>query len=73
MRALPHAAPLILENEYQLERNWFRTADPILALRQGEMATWYLENCERLAPEIALFRIPGNDFPSEASAKITKG
>ena len=59
IRAIDHDVLLILETTRQLSHAK-REIDPLFALRQNERACWFLENCERLVPEIEDFRIPGN-------------
>ena len=59
IRAIDHDVLLILETTWQL-KHAKREIDPIFALRQNERACWFLENCDRLVPEIEAFRIPGN-------------
>ena len=59
IRAIDHDVLLILETTWQLRRE-NRQIDPIFSLRQNERACWFLENCERLVPQIEAFRIPGN-------------
>ena len=60
IRAIDHDILLILETTWQLKRA-NRQVDPIFSLRQNERAIWFMENCEKLVPEIEAFRIPGND------------
>ena len=59
IRAIDHDVVLILETTWQLSHAK-RVIDPIFALRQNEKACWFLENCDRLVPEIEKFQIPGN-------------
>ena len=59
IRAIDHDVVLILETARQLKHDR-REIDPVFALRQNERACWFLENCDRLVPEIEKFRIPGN-------------
>ncbi|MBQ9338017.1 MAG: sugar phosphate isomerase/epimerase [Lentisphaeria bacterium] len=59
IRAIDHDVLLILETTCQLTHSR-REIDSIFALRQNERACWFLENCDRLMPEIEQFRIPGN-------------
>ena len=59
IRAINHDVLLILETTWQLTRA-NRAVDPLFSLRQNERAIWFLENCERLVPEIQAFQIPGN-------------
>jgi sugar phosphate isomerase/epimerase len=59
IRAIDHDVVLILETTWQLSHAK-RVIDPIFALRQNERACWFLENCDRLVPEIEKFQIPGN-------------
>ena len=60
IRAIDHDLLLILETgDWQLKSRQ-RLVDPQFMIRQNEKACWYLENCERIQPEIDSFRIPGN-------------
>ena len=59
IRAIDHDVLLILETSWQLRREK-RPVDPIFSIRQNERACWFLENCEKLIPQIESFRIPGN-------------
>ena len=36
-----------------------RPVDPLFSIRQNERSVWFLENCDRLVPEMEAFRIPG--------------
>jgi sugar phosphate isomerase/epimerase len=58
IRAIDHDVLLILETIWQLKYP-YREVSPYFSLRQNERAVWFLENCERLVPEIEAFRIPG--------------
>ena len=59
IRAIDHDVLLILEPVWQLKRD-SRPIDPLFAIRQNEKACWFLENCEKIMPEISTFQIPGN-------------
>lgn len=59
IRAIDHDVLLILETSMQLN-SINRSVDPIFAIRQNENACWFLENCERIQPEMAAFKLPGN-------------
>ena len=59
IRAIDHDVLLILETTCQLTHTR-REIDSIFALRQNERACWFLENCDKLMPEIEKFQIPGN-------------
>ena len=59
IRAIDHDVLLILETSWQLNSK-SRPIDPLFSLRQNECACWFLENCDRLVPEIEKFQIPGN-------------
>ena len=59
IRAVGHDVLLILETAMQLKHP-SRPVDPLFAVRQNEKACWFLENCEKIQPEIEAFRIPGN-------------
>ena len=58
IRAIDHDLLLILETTRQLKRD-SRPIDPLFSIRQNERSVWFLENCDRLVPEIESFRIPG--------------
>ena len=60
IRAVDHDVLLILETSMQLKHR-SRPVDPLFAVRQNEKACWFLENCEKIQPEIETFRIPGNN------------
>ena len=59
IRTIDHNVLLILATTWQL-RHAKREINPLFALRQNERACWFLENCDKLMPEIEKFRIPGN-------------
>ena len=59
IRAIDHDVLLILETTCQLTHSR-REIDSIFALRQNEKACWFLENCDKIVPEIEKFQIPGN-------------
>ena len=59
IRLIDHDVLLILETLSQLKSSK-RPIDPLFSLRQNEKACWFLENCEKILPEIDSFQIPGN-------------
>jgi len=59
IRAIGHDVLLILETGCQL-KSQSRSIDSLFSLRQNEKACWFLENCERLVPQMEQFPIPGN-------------
>ena len=59
IRAIDHDLLLILETEWQLKLKT-RAVDPRFAFRQNERVVWFLENCEKIMPQIKDYQIPGN-------------
>ena len=58
IRAIDHDLLLILETGWQVKHKVRQ--DPFFSFRQNEKACWYLENCERIQPEMDSFLLPGN-------------
>ena len=60
IRKIPQDVYLIHEVSF-VHETWNHTIDPVWELRQLETATWFLENCDQLIPQIRAFKIPGNN------------
>lgn len=59
IKKIPQDVLFIHETVWQLQSNNHHV-DPIWQLRDLEKACWFLENCEKIIPEIRDFQIPGN-------------
>ena len=60
IRAIDHDLLLILETGGWQLKHKRREIDPQFVIRQNENACWFVDNCERLQPEMGSFRLPGN-------------
>lgn len=60
IRAIDHDVLLIFETSYQLQNPYASRppVDPAFALRQNEMACWYMENCDQLNQAFDGFKVP---------------
>ena len=60
IRAIDHDLLLILETGGWQLKHKRREIDPQFVIRQNENACWFVDNCERIQPEMGSFRLPGN-------------
>ncbi len=59
IKAIPHDVLLIHETFWFLKYP-DHPVDPVWQLKLLEKSTWFMENCEKLMPEMEKFQIPGN-------------
>lgn len=59
IREIPHDVYLMHEVKL-VHKTWSHNIDPAWELRQLANVCYFLENCERIMPELSAFEVPGN-------------
>ncbi len=61
IREIPHDVCLMHEVTL-VHKTWSHSIDPAWELRQLAAVSYFLENCEKIMPEVRNFEVPGNQF-----------